>query len=643
MDLSKNIVLKENYTFLVMDARGAVSEAGETGLYNRDTRFLSRYEWSFSRPVRVLRSYAPELNRVDIHYSEFDGSFQAVGIERRVELEPLLMRDRLSVENTSLRPMSVEIVLRVGSDFVDMFEARGITGRAGNVRPARAIGAEQSRVEYEAADGLRFATTVRSNPAPEQNETGEMRFQLRLEPGGRRAITVGVELSTELEDGRMGPAYSVWQGVAESERTRLSSRDARHAEVFDRAVADMRGLMLFTDVGPIPAAGIPWFVAAFGRDSILTSLLLLSLWQEPAVGTLRYLGRHQATETDERRAAAPGKILHELRFGELSRTGEVPFGPYYGSVDSTPLYLILLDAVAELTGSRELVEELRPAWEAALDWLIEYGDPDGDGFLEYHGSPAGTGQGLPIQSWKDSDDSMTHADGTLANGPLAPSEVQGYAYAALQAGAGLCAAVGDTARAGELVVQAQRLAELFHAHFWLESRGTYALALDGQKRPLAVQNSNAGHLLWSGIVPESHAPRLRDTLFSEELWTGWGFRTLGSQELRYNPLSYHNGSVWPHDTALTAAGLARYGYADDARVIRNALYDLAATQPDHRLPELVGGYRRTLGPPVPYPVACRPQAWDAAALIFLAGLDSPEADRRPVRPSLTEASPLRES
>lgn len=331
---------------------------------------------------------------------------------------------------------------------------------------------------------------------------------------------------------------------------------------------------------------------------------------------MRRRSRHLSVSTPE----APGKILHEVRFGELSRLGRVPHARYFGTVDATPLFVGLLDAHARAVGDDRLVRALRPAWEAALAWIVGDGDPDGDGFVEF--TPAAPGEGLTVQSWKDSGDSMSHADGSLAEGALAASEVQGYAYAAFRAAAGWYEAWGEHGDARIWRERAATLQARFHEAYWIDELDTYAMALDGAKRPLRVRNSGAGHLLWSGIVPEGHAERVARSPLAAPTWSGWGLRTLGTGEVRYNPVSYHNGSVWPHDTALFAAGLARYGFAAEARLVRDALYALASAQPDFRLPELVAGYPRDDRPPVPYPVACRPQAWDAAALVFLLGLDA---------------------
>lgn len=629
MDFSDNTVLKEHYTFFVGDARGQV-EDGEQGLYNRDTRMLSRYRWrwrSAGQELGALLTASPRPDLLQAHHALIDGPSQTMAVRRELRLLPDGMVDDLELENTSLAPRSLELTLEVAGDFIDLFEARGWSPMERAAARTRVDG-EELEIRYQASDGLVQAVRL-SFDASSSEEGGvggppprlavaahgpaTAEWRVDLAPGERRRLRVRCRLLNPLDQPPTRPiGYQDWrEGFA-------SLPAAPRPAVLARAIDDLRGLLLFTPEGPVPAAGIPWFVAAFGRDALLTAHLLLPYRADVAAATLRYLARHQGKAQDAFRAEQPGKVMHELRFGELTRTGRSPHGPYYGTVDATPLFLTLLEAHRQSVGGLDLVQELRPHWEAALRWLVEDGDVDGDGFIEF--SPAAPGAGLTVQSWKDSHDSMSHADGSLASGALAVSEVQGYAFAAYQAAAGWYREMGEADLAASWATRADELARRFHQAYWLEDMGTYAMALDGDKAPLAVQNSDAGQLLWTGIVPEPQVRRLVDTLFSPALWSGWGLRTLGTDEARYNPLSYHNGSVWPHDTALFAGGLARYGFAREAAAVREALYDVAAAQPDLRLPELIGGYPRDDRPPVPYPVACRPQAWDAAALVYLLGL-----------------------
>lgn len=610
MDFSKNLVLKENYTFLVADAEGQVA-GEERGLYDRDTRYLSRYRWSFGEGVQALLIYSPRPDTTLAHYALIEGPSQVVGIQRRLLLAPRQLTDRLSVENSSAEPWRLKLTLELAADFADLFEARGWVRLE---RPALTtrLDSEGITFGYTAPDGITVTTAVRCDVAPSRVDAEGLHFELALVPRQRLDLSISVQLD-EGEAAPQAVSYEAWR-----QECRLAPPCEHDQAVLEQAIMDLRALLLFTEHGPIPAAGIPWYVAAFGRDALLTALLLLPHYPEVAQGTLRYLAAYQGRKLDPYRAEAPGKIMHELRFGELTRLGKSPHSPYYATVDATPLFVILLYRYWQEAGDLTLVRELRPHWEAALRWMLTDADPDGDGFLEFVGAAAG--KGLSVQSWKDSHDSLSHADGTLAGGAIAVSEVQGYAYAAYRAAGEFYAQLGESEPANRWLERAVALKAKFHQAFWLDDLGTYALALDGEKRPLKVHNSDAGHLLWSGIVPEEVAPRLVATLMSEALWSGWGIRTLGAGEARYNPVSYHNGSVWPHDTALAAGGMVRYGFTAEAAQIRRAIFDLAASQADRRLPELIAGYPRSDAPPIPYPVACRPQAWDAAAIVYLLSL-----------------------
>jgi glycogen debranching enzyme len=604
--------MKEDYAFVVMDGDGAI-DGGERGLYSHDTRFLNRYVWQIGDGFQTLVRHSDSPDRYFFYYSHIEGPSQRVGVSRELRLGPTLLEDVLTVENTHSQSTDLNLRLHIAADFIDMFEARGFEHRGGGEISNRERETALD-IRYVSAADLEMGITITAlQGAPTQVERGCLSFEFTLEAGARRTLHVRTDLQTGVATYQSSYSYHEWRRGFPTELTD-ASRDWQRALVLSRAIDDLRALLLNTAAGPVSAAGIPWFVATFGRDSIITAYLLLPHHPALAEATLKELAAMQGSRVDLFHAEEPGKIPHERRFGELTRLGVVPHSPYYGTIDATPLFLVLLERLYRQTGNEQLLRELRPVWEAALRWILDHAMTDGR-FLRYVG--AAPGQGLVVQSWKDSDDSMSHANGTLATGAIAPVEVQGYGYAAFRAAEGFYRALAEDQKARDWARRAEDLAAAIDEHYWLDERGTYAMALDGDDQPLRVKSSNAGHLLWSGAVRTDRAARLVETLVSPELWSGWGIRTLGNKEARYNPVSYHNGSVWPHDNALIAAGFARYGFRDYARRIRDALFDLAESQEDHRLPELIAGYPRRSGPPIPYPVACRPQAWDAAALIYL--------------------------
>ena len=630
MDFRTDIFLKEDYTLFISGQDGNIS-GNEMGLYCRDTRFLKRYNWKFDRPPQLLMRHITGSRAFHMHYGLIEGEVQLIGIHRRFKILADGFEDLLTVENTSSERQRCILRLETAADCADIFSVRGLYHHEHPDLKAEIVG-KGFRFRHEAGDGIVSDVYISFDPVPDIIGDGLMQFAIDAEPRSRFSIRCRV--SIEIPGLKGGPVitYRDWRGrffqVGDEGcgshidvggsfiKGGDTVRAALHSPVLEQAVDDLRALLLFTEEGPVPAGGIPWYGAAFGRDSLLTAYMLLPRAPDLAAGVLRYLAARQGRRMDPFRGEEPGKIMHEVRFGELSRTGVFPYHPFYGSVDATPLFIMLLHELWRVTGDSAIVCELKSSWEQALYWLETYGDADGDGFLEYESFR--DMQGLTVQSWKDSSDSMSHTDGSLARGPIAPSEVQGYAYAACQAAADFFRLLGREERGEYWRGKAENLKSRFHKLFWLPDLKIFALALDGKKRPLRILNSNAGHLLFTGIVSEEIVPDLVQTLFSDKLWSGWGIRTIGSGEERYNPVSYHNGSVWPHDTALIAGGLHARGYRAEAELLRNALLDLAESQPDKRLPELVAGYPRVSGlPPVAYPGACRPQAWDAAAVIYL--------------------------
>ena len=534
--------------------------------------------------------------------------------------------ERIVIRNSSDAIAESNVALALGADFADIFEVRNVVPEPphGVARPPICDGHE-IRFGYEGVDGIARATIVDVDPSPETTNVSirlvEARWQLRLGPLESARIDIAVEPS--LEGRRSSPlsfeaagthATAVEHRWLES-CGEIEGQRPDHHRVVTRALRDLETLTTPFDGHDVIAAGIPWYVAPFGRDSLITAYEMLAVNPESARSTLLFLARNQATEDDPLRDAEPGKILHEFRRGELARSGLIPHTPYFGSVDSTPLFLALAAAYWSATADLDTIHELRASLDAALTWIDEFGDLDGDGFIEYERrSPAG----LRNQGWKDSDDSIVHTDGTLARGPIALVEAQGYVYMAKHRISEVYDALGDLARAEALRNEAAVLKRSFNDAFWMPEEETFALALDGQKNQVGSVTSNPGHCLFAGIVDSDKAVGVAERLMSPDLFSGWGVRTLARNHRAFDPVSYHNGSVWPHDNAIIAEGLRGYGFSSEAERIATALFDVALQDPDGRLPELFGGFDRTKDAPFePYPGACNPQAWAAAAPLML--------------------------
>jgi glycogen debranching enzyme len=530
--------------------------------------------------------------------------------------------ERLVVRSFVRRKVQLSLTIRYQADFADLFEVRGVR-RAAHGRQLRPIVTRQGVVlRYTGLDGVMRRTRLSFSVAPDRISGDEASF--KLEVPGRRAVTLDVAINCETGDARRASAPA-FETVAERSSahlaavlgasTRLGSSHALFNEWLDRSAADLAMLASRTPQGLYPYAGVPWFSTVFGRDGIITALQTLWIAPQLAQGVLSYLAANQADRPDPVADAQPGKILHEVRHGEMAALGEVPFSRYYGSHDATPLFVMLAAAYVRQTDDSEAAARLWPHVVRALKWMKVHGDPDGDGFLEYARSNE---RGLLQQGWKDSHDSIFHADGSLAEGPIATCEIQAYAYAAETGAAELAERLGDAKRAGELRSAAEELRQRFDAAFWDEEHGTYALALDGDKRPCRVRSSNAGHALMTGIALPERADRVVATLMSDASFSGWGVRTVTAGEARYNPISYHNGSIWPHDNAVLALGMARYGHPEAAAAILDSLFEASRHFELARLPELFCGFtRQPDGEPTRYPVACSPQAWAAGSVFML--------------------------
>jgi glycogen debranching enzyme len=540
-------------------------------------------------------------------------------IQRAVFLWQGACYQRITLGNYGRAVHAFCLSLSFGADFADLFEVSGVRRDRRGTFGAVEVDSDAIQFVYHGLDDISRRSGLRFSCPPDTLTDSRAEFHVSLTPHETRVIDLAiqqgaVDVAGDGFDAALAAAERA-ASLASGTSVRITTSDRQVSEWVDRAQSDLLMLVTETELGAYPYAGIPWFSTVFGRDGIITSLQ--TLWAEPrlARGVLRYLAAHQARSVEPEREAEPGKILHEVRRGEMANLGEVPFGRYYGTVDATPLFVMLAGAYYHRTTDLELVESIWPNIVAALDWIEHYGDVDGDGFVEYaqHNT-----RGLVHQGWKDSQDSVFHADGSEPVGPIALCEVQGYAYSAYSAAAGLASTLGLAQFAAGLCEKANHLRQRFEEVFWVEELGTYALALDGNKQPCRVRASNAGHCLFTGIASAEKARRVVETLTAPDMFGGWGVRTIAVGEARYNPMSYHNGSIWPHDNALVAAGFARYGYKTEALRVLTGLFDASVYMDLSRLPELFCGFARRphVGPTL-YPVACAPQAWAAGSVVSL--------------------------
>ncbi len=619
--------LKYGDTFAVFDSHGdmGASAGGADGLFHKDTRYLSRLELLLNgRPLLLLGSNLRDDNgllSVDLTNPDFYDGDQLVlqkdlvHVARTIFLWRGHAYQRLAIRNYGDQTITLSLSIRFQTDFADLFEVRGLH-RARRGTLAHAVRSHDRVVlAYRGLDEILRSAALTFEPVPTELTTNAANYRVDLKAGEMRPIflVVACDAPGEQETVRFSRGLRLARResrAATQEATTVETSNEVFNEILCQSAADLHMLMTQTPEGRYPYAGIPWYSTTFGRDGLITALQML--WCDPGVarGVLRHLAAYQAHDSDAQSDAEPGKILHEMRQGEMAALGEVPFGLYYGSVDATILFVLLAGLYAERTNDHETVVELWPAIEAALGWIDGVGDPDQDGFVEYKRA---TEKGLANQGWKDSHDAIFHADGELAEGPIALAEVQGYVFAAKTVIARCARRLHLADEARRLEADALRLARAFEISFWCEELGTYAIALDGGKRPCAVKSSNAGQLLFSGMIQPDRAARVVQDLLGPRFFSGWGIRTIARGEARYNPMSYHNGSVWPHDNALIALGLARYGFKDGVASLFKGLFDAAAYMDLRRLPELFCGFQRqpNRGPTL-YPVACSPQAWASA-------------------------------
>jgi glycogen debranching enzyme len=626
--------LKHGDTFAVFDHRGDIGgELGNSeGLYHRDTRILSQFELLLAeaRPL-LLSSTTQDDNAVfsaDLSNPDLlaDGAIvlrrEQIHLHRIKYVWEGACYERVLVRNFSDHPLQVHLTVRFAADFADLFEVRGEKRAARGESSAALESDHEVLLKYVGLDKVERTTQLRFEPVPKTLATSRAAYDFLLKPRETRRIFIrcgvpdraGEAWSWRLFYRRMRAARHALR-ESSGRAASIDSSNSVFNEVARRCVSDLYMLVTDTPYGHYPYAGTPWFSTPFGRDGLITALM--TLWLDPSIakGVLGFLAATQATAIEPDRDAEPGKILHEMRHGEMANLREVPFGRYYGSVDATPLFVLLLGEYFVRTGDLETVRALWPNAEAALRWIDTFGDRDGDGFVEYYRQ---TKEGLANQGWKDSHDAIFHADGRTAEGPIALCEVQAYVYGAKRHAALLAAALGHHAHADSLQAQAVALRRQFEDKFWCEELSTYALALDGAKQPCRVVSSNAGQALLTGIASQERAQRVVGTLLSPSAFSGWGIRTIALSEARYNPMSYHNGSIWPHDNGLIAMGMARYGQKQAAAQVFQALFDAASYMDLRRLPELFCGFvRRQRNAPTQYPVACSPQAWASAATLCL--------------------------
>ena len=622
--MAGDLTVLDGNTFFVSDPAGDVEPGPDpNGFFHADMRHLSSWRLLINgQPLYVLTSRA-----VDYYSAAIFGTLATAGVGenppisiRRDRFVAVGVHEDLTIQNHSDQPQSLTIDVEYGSDFADLFEVKDHAPRRGQIRAE--VSTDHLRLIYKRDDFGRETIITFGEPFAVEPERAHA--ELTLEPRGewRACIDiapVGTGEMYRLRHGErafgnpkpdMPTSFEQWMAQAP---TLITDNDVL-LHTYRRSLVDLAALRfrpLKALSYSLPAAGLPWFMALFGRDSLITAYQALPFQPHLARTTLEALSHWQASEDDAFRDAEPGKILHELRLGVLTMLGERPHSPYYGTHDATPLFLILLDEYERWAGDHDFVRSLQPTAIKALEWIERYGDPDGDGYLEYQ---TRSKEGLVNQCWKDSWNSILFHDGRVARGPIATCEIQGYAYDARIRLARLAREVwGDAALADRLDRDAAALRERFNRDYWIEERGQYALALDGDKHQVDAMSSNVGHLLWSGIVPEDRAATLVTRLMSAEMFTGWGIRTMSAEDAGYNPIEYHNGTIWPHDTAFSAEGMRRYGHREAASHLALMLIQ-AAEAFDYRLPEVFAGFSRDeTGAPVEYPTASRPQAWAAGA------------------------------
>ena len=625
-------VLLHGDTFAVFDRGGDIQPLGfsQQGIFHAETRHLSRLEMRIQNVRPLLLSstirednvlFAVDLTNPDLHLPTGPLGRGELHVYRTKFLADNICHDRVTLHNYSENAIEFEMTFDFEADFADIFEVRGEKRpRKGKILEPRAFG-KTVELGYEGLDGIRRVTSIECSHPSARAEENTLLLSLRIDPHTETSFTLTIDCRRGQDRDQPERYDSALQRMTRERSSGplseidIHSNDEQFNSWIRRSRADLQMMISQTPHGLYPYAGVPWYSTVFGRDGIITALELL--WLDPSIarGVLSFLAATQATDIDKERDAEPGKILHEMRKGEMANLREVPFGRYYGTVDATPLFVLLAAAYFERTADLEFLRSIWPNIQAAIEWIDKYGDRDHDGFVEYQRQ---NDHGLVQQGWKDSSDSIFYSDGRLAIGPIALCEVQSYVHAAKLGIANVAEQMGNSAMAADLRRQAEALRKQFQESFWLPELGVFAMALDGEKRPCAVRSSNAGHCLFSGIASEQQHRSITREMLAQPFFSGWGVRTIVSGEKRYNPMSYHNGSMWPHDNAIIAAGALRQRDKSLALRVLCGLQELSARVTLHRLPELICGFARRQGKgPTLYPVACSPQAWAAGAVFMV--------------------------
>jgi glycogen debranching enzyme len=625
-------VIKENDLFFLTDESGDIPENHPygPGLYTKDTRFLSKFDLLINNEKPILlssqadKSYYAEMLLTNPHIEkagEVELWRESIEIKRKRFIYEEVLYEEIIVKNYNPKRTTFNLSIHLDADFKDMFIVRGFQNGKTGVKAKADVSSEGMKLNYIGADEVKRELSVNWNLGPSRTSSeGDVYFDFNLEHAEERTLVLNIAPSVNQEKPQILPygeafnklmtSYTAWNETL----TKVETNHQPLQKLVDRGLGDMKVLLTDLGYGKFPVAGLPWFGVPFGRDSLIAALQMLPFNPEVAEGTLKTMAAHQGTKKDSWRDEEPGKIMHEMRFGELANTGQIPFTPYYGTIDATPLFLVLLGEYLKWTGNFSLFTELEENVENALTWINQYGDRDGDEFVEYHQEAS---KGIANQGWKDSGDSMVHRNGDLAETPIALSEVQGYVYHAKQSMAEVYHLLDKEDKAAGLKKQAQELERKFEESFWMEDQQYYALALDKEKEQVGTITSNPGHVLFSEMLSKEKAEIVSERLVSKKMFSGYGIRTMAEEEAGYNPMSYHNGTVWPHDNSLIILGMSKTKNQRQAVKAMEGLINSSFHFEYDRLPELFCGYNSEK-PVIAYPVACSPQAWAAGTpLLFV--------------------------